>query len=178
VNYSGPEESFIDILTPQNTSDIQRLLRQAQQGDSSSPYMRAISKSAISALADLCLIKATNQQLMTINQRKQRKGKQSNAELGVARVMSGDTVQERQQWAIAKADAKQKTKDERAYNKKVKALLHLDSDIFLSPKRPNTPKRLAVKAASKRALKPPASIALARRSATDPELLLDALGVL
>ncbi len=135
LNVTGPYGTFSHILTPQNTADIQRLLREAQKGEHSfNPFLRAIGKTAITALADLSLTSATNEHLMMQNQRKhqKQKSKRNNAQLGIARVMSSETIRERQQWAITKANEKQQRNGEAVYTKEAKALLHIGLDIFQS----------------------------------------------
>jgi len=73
--------------------------------------------------------------------------------------MSNETVRERQQWAITKANEKQQRIDEAAYTEEVKTLLRIGLDIFQSKpiptlKEPAIRRKPAIKAVPVRAMKP------------------------
>ncbi len=135
VTYIDSDKGLEVVLTPANTSQVQKLIRQAIKGTTSSQVLQKVGKAAIRAMAESTIQDVTNQELLELNRRKKQKINRIGGNYGTARVMNQQIVDERRENQQAKV-----------WQKEVNSLLRLGPELFTS-KSPSIRKRAVVTSA-------------------------------
>ena len=100
-----------------------------------------MSKAAIVAMADRAIHAATNNELLELNKRKERKASRDKGNWGNARVMNQDVIDQREKDAAEKFDKASTKKALTELAKEEKRLRGLGPELFALPRPPATPRR-------------------------------------
>ena len=88
LNYSGPSGSDVKLLTPKTTLQVQHMLKKALEGeDLKEIALQKIGKAANLALAEATIQERTNADLMTLQQRKEKKANRPKGNYGNAKIL-------------------------------------------------------------------------------------------